>query len=126
MFIPTKHYHAHNNLKNSGSTEQFNIINGTNAASTNSVLETNLVGTEDWDHEIYLYNGTNKSNKQFIQMSKNDEYWTNENLIKTNLINFPFSKLGHFEKHKISGYQKNIDLYANVNNISNNKIGLVY
>ena len=84
MFIPTKHYHEHtyNNLNNS--------------------VQSKPEITEDWDHEIYLYNGTNNSSSQFKNISKTNELWTGKNPIKTNLINFQFSKLAHFEKHKIS------------------------
>lgn len=101
---------------------------------TNRTQQVTTGLTEDWAHEIYLYNGTNKSNVQFKNMSHSNELWTGENLIKTNLIDFAFSKLTHFEKHKIYGYQKNLDLdasvklvpnYANFSTESNN-LGLAY
>ena len=92
--------------------------------------------TEDWAHEIYLYNGSNKSNTQFKNMSKTDEVWTGENLIKAKLIDFVFSPLIHFEKHKIHGHQKNIDLDATIDLVPNyvdlnkptsfNNLNLVY
>ncbi len=75
--------------------------------------------TEDWAHEIYLFNGTNKSNPQFVNMSRTNELWTGENLIKAGLIDFNFSKLSHFEKHKISGHQKNMDLEATIDTSPN-------
>ena len=90
--------------------------------------------TEDWAHEIYLYNGSNKANPQFKNMSRSDEQWTGENLIKGKLIDFAFSPLAHFEKHKIHGHQKNIDLDAVIDMVPNNinvnqgynNLGLVY
>ncbi len=88
--------------------------------------------TEDWAHEIYLYNGSSKSNPQFVNMSRSREMWTGENLIKSGLINFNFSKLSHFEKHKIHGHQKNMDLDAVIDlspndmNVNSRQLGMVY
>jgi hypothetical protein len=137
MFIPTKHYHAHGSVnRNSSNFEslssiKYDISNIDNSPMfANSGLgftsgnnnwsgfgnyynsNTQPVITEDWAHEIYLYNGTNKTNAQFKNMSRSNEMWTGEHLIKANLINFNFSQLSHFEKHKIHGHQKNIDLDA--------------
>lgn len=97
LFIPTKHYHSHNNF------------------SYENYVNENII-TDDWDHEIYLYNGTAKNNIDFVNMSNNNDKWTGENKLKLGYIDFDFGELKHFEKHKINGHQKNIDLFATIQN----------
>jgi len=104
LFIPTKHYHSHNNFLNE-----------------NSVNENTI--TDDWAHEIYLYNTTAKNNIDFLNMSNSNDRWTGENKLKLDYIDFDFGELKHFEKHKINGHHKNIDLFAT---IQNSKQILVY
>ena len=86
LFIPTKHYHKHNNL------------------------------TDDWSHDIYLYNATAKRNSDFRSMVTHGDKWSGKNNLKLNNIDFNFGTLNHFEKYQIHGMHKNIDIYAKVRN----------
>ncbi len=136
LFIPTKHYHAHGPIDVLSQSTRFdsfdydasNIDDSPMFGSGLHNLRTKFhpMVEEDWAHEIYLYNGTNKSNPQFMNMVKSNErpyeYWTGEHLIRTELIDFEFPKLLHFEKHAIFGNQTNIDLDAIIDINPNNKI----
>ena len=127
MFIPTKHFHEHNSQnfkslfswnKQENFASLFSPNNLENFASLFSPNNSQNI-TDDWEHEIYLFNGTNKENQEFIKMSKNNSFWAFGNLLQTKLIDFDFSKLVHFEKHVINGKQNNIDLIASIDLCSN-------
>lgn len=96
LFIPTKHYHSHNN----GSVMFNNITHN----------ETDIV--DDWSHDIYLYNSTYKNDVNFYNMSKNDFMWIKNNKLQLNKIDFDLGPLQHFEKHNIVGRKINVDLIA--------------
>ena len=112
LFIPTKHYHSHNNFLsyNNSNIENYRMFrNLMDPINKNTIVD-------DWAHEIYLYNATAKNNIDFINMSKNNYRWTGDNKLKLDYIDFDFGELKHFEKHKIDGHQKNIDLFATIQN----------
>ncbi len=121
VFIPTKHYHEHNSNKRSFSE----IDNSPMFQNFMQPINVPLI-TDDWDHEIYLYNVTSESNPDFNNMSQKSS-WSGHNLIKKEKIDFDLGDLLRFEKHRIRGRQKNIDLIGVVNttpnhNLRNNQI----
>lgn len=93
LFIPTK-YHCESRLSNN--TYYGNLMN------------------DNWSHEIYLYNGTGKNNKELVSMAELYNLKGNSSLNLSNL-NFPLGKLNSFELYKINGYHANIDLIVSCN-----------
>ena len=113
LFIPTKHYHDHSSVQNEKLQTFFPTLF---PRSTSASIFPSM--DEDWSHEIYLYNATADQNLAFVNMSQKDK-WTGDNKIKTGYIDFEFEDLTRFEKHRINGSQKNIDLFATVNKETN-------
>ncbi len=107
VFIPTKHYHEHSNSGNF--FNGFNSDFDSNFASFNNNESSNLA--DDWEHEIFLYNVTGKTNKVLLDMYSNrTESWTGENYIRSYLFDFDLGELLNFEKYVIFGKKPNVDL----------------
>jgi hypothetical protein len=111
VFIPTKHYHQHQNNFSMAKYDSFNIDSSPmfnyNVAYNNTVADKIA---DDWDHDIYLYNvGPSNGNLNGVQ-NTNNEKWTGENNLRLEKINFNLSNLNRFEKLSINGRQPNIDL----------------
>lgn len=120
MFIPTKHYHEHGfNRSNYKSNYESNIESSPMFQNFMSDFTFTPNITEDWDHDIYLYNGSLEHNRDFYDMSKRGT-WSGSNLKNKNKLDFDLGDLLHFEKHKVRGHKKNIDLIAVVNTVPNN------
>lgn len=117
VFIPTKHYHEHNSNKRGFSEIDNSPMFQNFMQTTNS----SPIITDDWDHEIYLYNVTSEPNPDFNNMTKKSS-WNGHNFIRKEKIDFDLGDLLHFEKHKINGRQKNIDLIGVVNTMPNNNL----
>ena len=108
VFIPTKHYHEHFNFNNRGGN-----INNSPMFQNFMEQPTKSQITEDWDHEIYLYNVTSRHNEYFEKMSRKG-MWSGKNLLNKNKLDYDLGDLFHFEQHKIRGQQLNIDLIGKV------------
>ncbi len=127
VFIPTKHYHEHNapgDFFNGFNSDFDNFADFNNNNNNNS---SNL--TDDWEHEIFLYNATGKTNKVLKDMYSNkNEFWTEENHLKLNKFDFDLGELLNFEKYVIFGSKPNVDLLGitcfeqNKKSLSNSKI----
>lgn len=101
IFVPTKHFHAHSSGYDNSEYEQYSSGSYTESVSR----------TEDWDHEIYLYN-CNSQGCELQKMSKQSQ-WLKRNPIRTEYatgIDFDFGTCMHMEKHTVKNHQKNIDI----------------
>ncbi len=135
IFIPTKHYHEHNpnkkpirhttytadNINDSPMFSNVSLYSGSRGVSfgtyeyiNDSVNDSNEINvTEDWAHEIYLYNVS--ANDTWDKINMNSTYvWNGKNPLELKKIDFNLGNLTCFEKYKITGTQKNIDLYGKV------------
>lgn len=113
IFIPTKHYHAHKSFSKK-------IFEYVGFSSTNENKD-NI--KEKWDHNIYLYNASLTDSLQKNDIDPPDEFvWTKKSPLLQNNF-FPLKNLKHFEKHKIVGLYKNVDLVGKgIHNIKNDRI----
>ncbi len=115
LFIPTKHYHSHisNTVLRTIQLNQPTQYTSKNINSYSVSDSNNLTITEDWDHEIYLYNCGKKS-KDFEKMTNNFKNFEWTKTIPKSLheksIDFTFGSAKSFEKILISGPNANIDL----------------
>ncbi len=131
IFIPTKHYHEHNsnkkpirhttytadNINDSPMFSNVSLYSGNRGVSfgTYEYINSNnsVTTTEDWAHEIYLYNVS--ANDTWDEINMNSTYvWNGKNPLELKKIDFNLGVLTCFEKYKITGRQKNIDLYGKV------------
>ncbi len=94
IFIPTKHYHVHNVM-------QLLYL----------FLPFNNNMSDDWSHEIYLYNV--KPNEQILNMNSSTEIWCNKSYLKNNKFDFLFGNCIKFTKICIIGKHENIDFEIN-------------
>jgi hypothetical protein len=99
VFIPTKHFHIHEMGPVSFMSRQFD--NG---------LDENAYA-DDWEHEIYLYNVTSKSDPTVYGMDSHKWKWNETCRVNLNKIGFGLDKVcRNFEKLDIQGYKPNIDI----------------
>jgi hypothetical protein len=104
VFIPTKHYHDESNYTKSINMSPMFRSMAPNLEPTQQLL------ANDWDHEIYLYNINVDSNANIGKMNICNERWSGKSNIRLNKIDFPLGKCRVFDKLKINGTHRNIDL----------------
>lgn len=127
LYIPTRHYHVHSNdgfdnsdklyapLSSSFSTYSENLENTNNnpnnSENNKKIIFVDDYNTDDWDHEIYIYNATKEGNK--LLKNKNEYGWNKTINIDFELLDFDIDKdCKNFEKIRIKGVFKNTDLFV--------------
>lgn len=137
VYIPTRHFHLHNeNLLNNNSTylnfgnnQMFankfesvnykNTLNDYNFSKVNAGIDPHGGGggddyADDWSHDIYLYNVTTNRNNYIDKIDKKIYSWTGENKLELNKINFDLDEhCKQFKKMSISGKHRNMDIFLN-------------
>jgi hypothetical protein len=113
LFIPTKHYHNHAIMRD----RFYNDMSSAAELVAGNIDDAETSMTDDWEHEIYLYNATCQPDQEFTNMSSSHDnfLWKGKNYVQTHKLGgFEIGQLMHFEKHVITGRKRNIDLYATI------------
>lgn len=114
LFAPTRHYHVHNHVNDQVNDQYFDNINrpmfGSITSSQSINTEHDLI--DDWDHDIYFYNG--RFNKNKLSIAQNNT-WNNKIKILYDKIDFNIDKnCKNFQKISIKGIGKNQDIFCDV------------
>lgn len=114
VFIPTKHYHPHNNLNfnENMSTLKYSLYQD----------EKLKMPKEEWDHDIYLFNISSKNNNNNILVPRGVLYeWNKTFNINSDLANFDFENIYRASRYRVVGKLNNEDLILDVINNETNK-----
>ncbi len=124
VFIPCKHFHyehkkfKHFNARNINDLSMFSSSSYDAAGNYKSIDATPMISNsesaDDWEHDIYLYNIPNAESKLNGVKSSNKEKWDGRNLLQLDKIKFNFDDLKVFDKLKIVGRHRNVDLFITV------------
>jgi len=113
IYVPTRHYHCHNPYKYKESYgSYFGEVFDSNLSVNEQTKKRDDV--EDWDHTIYLYNCSSSIYQcQNLELMKSTQFkyrFTGDFHFDKNKIDFDLHKCDCFEKYRIKGNYKNIDI----------------
>ncbi len=112
IFVPTKHYHSHVSMENYAPDATIGRSSrGLYNRFSNIPYLARDTNSEEWNHDIYLYNITGKAIGDMSGIT-GQYFWNNTVCVPR--FDFNFDSCRTMEKHTIRGNQDNKDLILQV------------